>query len=118
MSGRAPTADLEDYNQHSYPAHSLKLLIESREGGNKTYLELAHRLDILDTQLKHVQNPSVEHPGENQIMRSLLGVQARDEQARVVLLSEEFERRGRFKRVDVVLPRKVDSSGAFKSVLL
>ena len=50
-------------------------------------------------------------------MRSLLRVQTRDKQTRVVLLREKLERGGRVEGVDVVFTGKVDGSGSFQCVL-
>jgi len=72
-----------------------------------THLKLPHCPYVLDTQLDHVQHTPVEHPREDQVVWPLLGVQASDEQTRVVLLREELKRGGRVERVDVVLSRKV-----------
>lgn len=58
-----------------------------------THLKLAHLLDTLDTQLKHVQDPSIEHSREDQIVWSLLRVKTSDEKTCVVLVREELKRR-------------------------
>lgn len=79
------------------------------EGGReRTYLQRSHALSHIDSKLNHVEDLSVEHPDEDEIMRSLLGVETDEEEGSVVLLSPELERLNGLEGVDVVLLGEVD----------
>ena len=91
-----------------------KVELATKEERERTYLESSHALSHVDSKLDHVEDLSIEHPDEDEIMRSLLGVETDEEEGSVVLLSPELERLNGLEGVDVVLLGEVDGFGSLE----
>lgn len=68
----------------------------------------SHALGHVNSELDHVEDLSIEHPDEDEVVRPLLRMEPDEEEGSVVLLSPELERLDGLKGVNIVLLGEVD----------
>ena len=65
-------------------------------------LELIHGLVVVDAQLKHIKDMSIENAPKHEVVRSLLLVSSDDEQRAIILLTRFLNKGDIFERHDIV----------------